>query len=67
MKLEIDRKLKSDRTKMYSEALTKTFNKGIELGFLIKELKEFDLEKISNSIDESRDFNFTYLKTSNLI
>ncbi|MDA9715892.1 ribonucleoside-diphosphate reductase subunit alpha [Bacteroidota bacterium] len=59
--LEIDRKLKSDRTKMYSEALTKTFNKGIELGFLNKELKEFDLEKISNSIDESRDFNFTYL------
>ena len=59
--LEIDRKLKSDRTKMYSEALTKTFNKGIELGFLNKELKEFDLEKISSSIDESRDFNFTYL------
>tara|TARA_B100000927_G_scaffold288759_1_gene283998 strand:+ start:22322 stop:25120 length:2799 start_codon:yes stop_codon:yes gene_type:complete len=59
--LEIDRKLKSDRTKMYSEALTKTFNKGIELGFLNKELKEYDLEKISNSIDESRDFNFTYL------
>ena len=59
--LEIDRKLKSDRSKMYSEALTKTFNKGIELGFLNKELKEFDLEKISNSIDESRDFNFTYL------
>ncbi|MEC7859177.1 MAG: ribonucleoside-diphosphate reductase subunit alpha [Pseudomonadota bacterium] len=59
--LEIDRKLKSDRTKMYSEALTKTFDKGIELGFLNKELNEFDLEKISNSIDESRDFNFTYL------
>ena len=59
--LEIDRKLKSDRTKMYSEALTKTFDKGIELGFLNKELKEFDLEKISNSIDESKDFNFTYL------
>ena len=59
--LEIDRKLKSDRSKMYSEALTKTFNKGIELGFLNKELKKFDLEKISNSIDESRDFNFTYL------
>ena len=59
--LEIDRKLKSDRSKMYSEALTKTFNKGIELGFLNKELKEFDLGKISNSIDESRDFNFTYL------
>ena len=59
--LEIDRKLKSDRTKMYSEALTKTFNKGIELGFLNKELKEFDLGKISSSIDESRDFNFTYL------
>ena len=59
--LEIDRKLKSDRSKMYSEALTKTFKKGIELGFLNKELKEFDLEKISNSIDESRDFNFTYL------
>ena len=38
--LEIDRKLKSDRTKMYSEALTKTFNKGIELGFLNKELEE---------------------------
>ena len=59
--LEIDRKLKSDRTKMYSEALTKTFNKGIELGFLNKELKEFNLGKISSSIDESRDFNFTYL------
>ncbi len=59
--LGIDRKLKSERTKMYSKALIKTFDKGIELGFLNKQLREFDLKKICDAINESKDFNFTYL------
>ena len=46
---------------MYKEALLKTFEKGIELDFLNKELLTFDLEKIQDAIDEKRDFNFTYL------
>ncbi len=59
--LGIDRKLKSERAKMYSKALIKTFDKGIELGFLNKELREFDLKKICDAINEAKDFNFTYL------
>ena len=59
--LKIDRKTKANRSAMYAEALNKTVDKGIELGFLNKQLKEFDLKKISESIDQSKDFNFTYL------
>jgi ribonucleoside-diphosphate reductase alpha chain len=59
--LGIDLAKKSDRKEMYKEALVKTFEKGIELDFLNKELLSFDLEKLQDAIDEKRDFNFTYL------
>tara|TARA_E500000178_G_scaffold48245_1_gene43493 strand:- start:9079 stop:11886 length:2808 start_codon:yes stop_codon:yes gene_type:complete len=59
--LGIDLAKKLDRKEMYKEALVKTFEKGIELDFLNKELLSFDLEKLQDAINEKRDFNFTYL------
>ncbi|RPG42748.1 MAG: ribonucleoside-diphosphate reductase subunit alpha [Gammaproteobacteria bacterium TMED112] len=54
-------KERKDRNKMYSEALIKTVEKGIELDFLNEELKSFDLAKLGEAILEERDFQFTYL------
>lgn len=50
--LGIDLAKKLDRKEMYNEALVKTFEKGIELDFLNKELLSFDLEKLQDAIDE---------------
>ena len=52
---------KADRAAMYKEALVKTIDKGIEVGFLSEELKTFDLERLGSAIKEERDFQFTYL------
>ena len=52
---------KANRAAMYKEALVKTIDKGIEVGFLSKELKTFDLERLGSAIKEERDFQFTYL------
>ena len=52
---------RADRAAMYKEALVKTIDKGIEVGFLSEELKTFDLEKLGSAIKEERDFQFTYL------
>lgn len=51
----------ADRAAMYKEALVKTIDKGIEVGFLSEELKTFDLERLGGAIKEERDFQFTYL------
>ena len=51
----------ADRAAMYKEALVKTIDKGIEVGFLSEELKTFDLERLGSAIKEERDFQFTYL------
>ena len=52
---------RADRAAMYKEALVKTIDKGIEVGFLSEELKTFDLERLGSAIKEERDFQFTYL------
>ena len=52
---------KANRAAMYKEALVKTIDKGIEVGFLSKGLKTFDLERLGSAIKEERDFQFTYL------
>ena len=52
---------RADRAAMYKEALVKTIDKGIEVGFLNEELKTFDLERLGSAIKEERDFQFTYL------
>ena len=57
--LEFERQ--ADRAAMYKEALVKTIDKGIEVGFLSEELKTFDLERLGGAIKEERDFQFTYL------
>ena len=51
----------ADRATMYKEALVKTIDKGIEVGFLNQELKTFDLDRLGSAIKEERDFQFTYL------
>ena len=45
----------------YPKAFKAYINKGIELDILDPELKNFDLEKLSNAIDYTRDNQFTYL------
>ena len=57
----LDFERKADRAAMYKEALVKTIDKGIEVGFLSEELKTFDLERLGSAIKEERDFQFTYL------
>ena len=52
---------RADRAAMYKEALVKTIDKGIEVGFLSEELKTFDLERLGSAIKEERDLQFTYL------
>ena len=54
-------KERKDRSKMYTEALAKTIDKGIELDFLNEELKTYDLIKMGEAILDERDFQFTYL------
>jgi len=45
----------------YPNAFKAYIDKGIELDILDPELKNFDLEKLSNAIDYTRDNQFTYL------
>ena len=47
--------------KYYPEAFKAYINKGIELDILNPELKTFDLDKLSQAIDHTRDNQFTYL------
>ena len=47
--------------KYYPEAFKAYIDKGIELDILNPELKTFDLDKLSQAIDHSRDNQFTYL------
>ena len=47
--------------KHYPAAFKAYIDKGIELDILNPELREFDLEKIANAIDHTRDNQFTYL------
>ena len=50
-----------DMQEYYPKALLSYIDKGIELDILNPELKTFDLEKISQAIDHTRDNQFTYL------
>ena len=47
--------------KYYPEAFKASIDKGIELDILNPELKTFDLDKLSQAIDHTRDNQFTYL------
>ena len=47
--------------KHYPAAFKAYIDKGIELDILNPELREFDIEKIANAIDHTRDNQFTYL------
>ena len=47
--------------KYYPEAFRAYIDKGIELDILNPELKTFDLDKLSQAIDHTRDNQFTYL------
>ena len=47
--------------KYYPEAFKAYIDKGIELDILNPELKTFDLHKLSQAIDHTRDNQFTYL------
>merc|ERR1711965_618085 len=47
--------------KYYPKALNAYIDKGIELDILNPELKTFDLKKLSQAIDHTRDNQFTYL------
>ncbi len=47
--------------KYYPEAFKAYIDKGIELDILNPELKTFDLDKLSQAIDYTRDNQFTYL------
>ena len=50
-----------DMQEYYPKALLNYIDKGIELDILNPELKTFDLEKIGQAIDHTRDNQFTYL------
>jgi ribonucleoside-diphosphate reductase alpha chain len=50
-----------DMQEYYPKALLSYIDKGIELDILNPELKTFDLEKIGQAIDHTRDNQFTYL------
>jgi ribonucleoside-diphosphate reductase alpha chain len=45
----------------YPKALNAYIDKGIELDILDEELRNYDLEKLGNAIDHTRDNQFTYL------
>ena len=50
-----------DMQEYYPKALLSYIDKGIELDILNPELKTFDLKKIGQAIDHTRDNQFTYL------
>jgi len=50
-----------DMQEYYPKALVSYIDKGIELDIINPELKTFDLEKIGQAIDHTRDNQFTYL------
>ena len=50
-----------DMQEYYPKALISYIDKGIELDILNPELKTFDLEKMAQAIDHTRDNQFTYL------
>ncbi len=50
-----------DMQEYYPKALVSYIDKGIELEILNPELKTFDLKKIGEAIDHTRDNQFTYL------
>ena len=51
----------SDMQQVYPEYFQSYIARGIELGLLDEELSRFDLEKLANAIDASRDLQFNYL------
>ena len=50
-----------DMQEYYPKALVSYIDKGIELDILNPELKTFDLKKLAQAIDHTRDNQFTYL------
>ena len=55
-----------DMKEYYPKALVSYIDKGIELDILNPELKTFDLEKMGQAIDHTRDNQFTYLRLQTL-
>lgn len=54
-------KLQTDMKKRYSEYFKAYLKRGIELELISPKLKEFDLDKITQAIDHTRDLQFSYL------
>ncbi len=54
-------RLRQDMELRYPECFQRYIKKGIELGRLDAELKNFDLDKLGRSIDATRDLQFFYL------
>lgn len=54
-------RLRQDMELRYPECFQRYIKKGIELGRLDPELKNFDLDKLARSIDATRDLQFLYL------
>lgn len=54
-------RLRQDMELRYPECFQRYIKKGIELGRLNPELKNFDLDKLGRSIDATRDLQFLYL------
>lgn len=51
----------SEMSHFYPQALASYIEKGIELELIAPELRKFDLVKLGQALDASRDLNFTYL------
>ena len=56
-----DSATQADMTTLYPKALSVYINKGIELELLAPNLLDYDLDKLGQAIDASRDLQFNYL------
>ena len=51
----------------YPNAFKAYIEKGIELEMLDPNLKTYDLDKLGDAIDHDRDYQFTYLGSTNFV
>ena len=56
-----DSATQADMATLYPQALSVYINKGIELELLAPNLLDYDLDKLGQAIDASRDLQFNYL------
>ncbi len=55
-----------EMTKLYPDYFKSYIHRGAELGLLDHELARYDLDKLGNALDASRDHQFTYLSLQTL-